>query len=340
LKDPFSFKDVKEVDKSKIYAAYRAWPSLAQRGLEARFDLPKKEFSRVVVLGMGGSAAAGDILTGWLRAGGKGEMAVCKGHVPFHDLKGSLAIVSSVSGQTKETLAMMKTAIDRHASVVSISSGGRVREVSESSGVPHIEVPKSPAPRFALPFMLFSSFAVANLALGLGREVESADAVREMKKLSKELDAESGTSNNEAKKLATVLMTKTPVIYGSTATHGAAVRFKSVLNENAKRHAMVDMMPELFHNEIESWEDPDGGFVPLFLRHSTDERSDADRAEAMIKILARRGTESIEIRGRGATSLGELVSMVYELDMVSYYLAIGLGRDPFVMRLMDELKNW
>ena len=340
MPDPFSIQRVKDVDKSRIYESYRDWPSLAQKGLDAHFDLPRRKFERVIVLGMGGSAAAGDILTGWLRAGGKGEMAVCKGHVPYLDLKDTLAIVSSVSGQTKETLAMMKTAIDRNASVVSISSGGRIQEVSKKAGVPHIEVPKVPAPRYGLPFMLFSSFAVTNRALALGREAEAASAVSEMKKLSREIDVESESTKNEAKKLAGLLVEKTPVVYGATATHGVAIRFKSVMNENAKRHALVDQMPELFHNEIESWEDPSEEFVPIFLRHSTDATSDSERADVMVKLLAKRGRESLEIRGRGSTSLGELVTMVHELDLVSYYVAIGLGRDPFVMKLMDELKNW
>jgi hypothetical protein len=59
----------------------------------------------------------------------------------------------------------------------------------------------------------------------------------------------------------------------------------------------------------------------------------------MIKMLATAGKEPIEVRGRGKSNLAQLVSMVYRLDMVSYYIALGLGRDPFPTRLIDAIKE-
>ena len=85
------------------------------------------------------------------------------GDVPYLDLKDT---PSSVSGQTKETLAMMKTAIDRNASVVSISSGGRIQQVLRRGRSPPHEGAEGPRTEVWLPFMLFSSFAVTNRALG------------------------------------------------------------------------------------------------------------------------------------------------------------------------------
>jgi hypothetical protein len=47
----------------------------------------------------------------------------------------------------------------------------------------------------------------------------------------------------------------------------------------------------------------------------------------------------IEVKGRGKSNLAQLVTMVYKLDMTSYYVAIGIGRDPFSTRLIDRLKE-
>jgi glucose/mannose-6-phosphate isomerase len=321
-----------------VYKAYGEWPKLAQLGLRIDFDPPKKKFWRVVVMGMGGSASGGDILTGWIRAKGTGEMSVCKGHVPFHDMSDTFAIVYSVSGQTKETVEMLKTAVERNATVVSISSGGKVLELSEKLGVPHLAMPPVLAPRYVLPFVLFSCFAITNKALDLGSASEATQAISEMKALWTRLDTGSPRTNG-ARGLADRLRRKIPVIYGTTVTRGAAIRFKNALNENAKQHALMDVIPEAFHNEVESWQFPSSEFVPIFLRHSLEEEYVRARVDSMIALLSRMRRNPVEFRGRGRSSFAELVTMVYELDLASYYLAVDLGRDPLSTKLIDALKN-
>lgn len=338
MADQFSLSRINKVDKSKVYAVYRSWPDLALQGFDSRAPLGGRRFKRVLVLGMGGSAAGGDIVAGWLRATRLGEMWVCKGYISFLDLKDTLAIACSVSGNTDETVSMMKIAASRGATIVSISSGGRVGEESERSGYPHIRMPPVLAPRFNLPFIVFSCLSVANQALGVGCEVEAAAAIRGMRSVAKEFDTDSPAARNGAKRIARAMLGKTPAIYGTTVTRGAAVRFKNVLNENAKKHALVDVMPEMFHNEVETWEHPNGHFLPVLLRHSLEEASDRRRADSLTKILARLGRGPVTVRGEGKSSLEELATMVYELDMASYYVAVGLGRDPLPTKLIEELK--
>jgi glucose/mannose-6-phosphate isomerase len=340
LHDPFSQAQIQKVDKGNVLGLYRKWPDLAQEGLDVDFDPPKKKFWRVVVLGMGGSAAGGDILTGWVRRTKKyGEMAVCKGHIPFHDLSDSLTIAYSVSGKTRETISMMKTAVSRGGTVVSISSGGPIVEASEKLGVPHVEMPMVLAPRYVLPFVLFSCLAIADRALELGSAVQAASAVRGMREVSREIDQSGRSFTSPAKKLGAAILGRIPSIYGTQVTRGAAVRFKNVLNENAKILALADVMPELFHNEIESWEYGSKERVPVFLRNSLDEASDGLRADKMIELLSKKGLDPVEWRGRGTNSFSELATLVYELDLASYYVAIGLGRNPLPTTLIDQLKN-
>jgi glucose/mannose-6-phosphate isomerase len=339
LTDRFSPARINKIDKGRVYLVYRRWPSLARRGLDARFVPPKKEFRNVLLLGMGGSAAAGDIMAGWLRAKGMGEMAVCKGSIPYADLGSSFVIACSVSGQTQETIEMMKTAVGRGATLVSISTGGKLMRLSREMGIPHVKIPRSPAPRFVLPFLVFSCFSIVDRTLHLNAESEATKAVRELERISKSLDIETPIQMNRAKHLAETLIAKTPVIFGSQTTWGAAVRFKDALNENAKLHAVADQIPELFHNEVEAWEYPSADFVPIFLRHSLEGTSDRRRANTLVHLLSKRGHNPVEIWGKGPTGFAELLAMVYELDMAAYYLAIGLGRDPLPTLLIDELKR-
>ncbi|MDE1853593.1 MAG: hypothetical protein KGI38_07590 [Thaumarchaeota archaeon] len=339
MSDPFSAEASNKVDTRGVRATYERWPSLAREGFKVKVELPGRVRSKAYVLGMGGSASGGDILAGWLSGREGIEMEVFKGHLPIGDMSDAIAIASSASGQTEETILMMKTALEKGATVVSISGGGKLKEVSANLGVPHIDMPEVVAPRYMLPFIIFSTLAVVNRGLDLGAEEEAVQAFTAMDEEAKEVNISVDPSKNGAKSLALKILDKTPAIFGARVTHGVGIRFKNVLNENCKKHAYFDGVPDAFHNEIEAWEDPRTDFVPIFLRHSLESERDRERTDVMFDILTKSGKSPVQLRGRGKPSLGQLVSLVYRLDMTSYYLAVALGRDPFPTRHIDALKK-
>jgi len=335
----FSSAQANEVDKVGVHEAYERWPSLAREGFEVKVELDDIKVNRAFVLAMGGSASGGDIISGWLSDRPGVEVAVFKGQLPIGDLRGTISVACSASGQTEETIQMLRTAVQRHANVISISGGGKLREVSASLGVPHIDMPRGVAPRYMLPFIIFSTLAVLNRGLGLQCEEEAKSAISAMEAEGKGIGLAVPTSENGAKRLALTLLEKTPCIYGARVTRGVGIRFKNVLNENSKKHAHFDGIPDAFHNEIEAWQDPSVDFAPVFLRHSSEGERDRQRADIMFDILSKAGKNPVEVRGRVGPSLGQLVSMVYRLDVASYYTAIGLGRNPFPTDLIDALKR-
>ena len=339
LADPFSITKAQKIDTRAVHKTYERWPELAKEGFKVKFELPKKGLRKAYVLGMGGSASGGDIISGWLTEQPRVEMDVFKGRLPIGDLSDALAIACSASGKTEETINMLKTAVDRHATTVSISGGGTLKEVSEKLGVPHIQMPEVVAPRYMLPFIIFSTLAIVNEGLSLNCEDEVEDAFTAMEAEGRDVGISSVPPKNLAKVLAAGLLDKTPCIYGALVAKGAGIRFKNVLNENSKIHAQYVGIPDAFHNEIEAWEDARVDFAPIFLRHSAEGKLEGPREERMIRILSEAGKGPIQVRGRGESNLAQLVSMVYRLDMVSYYLAIGLGRDPFPTKLIDAIKR-
>ncbi len=339
MPDLFSQSRASKVDSKGVLRAYDDWPRLAREGFGVGVELSGAPAKKLYVLGMGGSAAGGDIIDGWLTDRPGIEMAVFKGQLPIGDLSDAVVIACSASGQTEETVAMLRTAVERRARVVSISGGGRLKEVSKELGVPHIDMPKFIAPRYVLPFLIFSSLAVANRGLALGCEGEAEDAFKAMDAEREEIGLATPAPRNSAKSLAAAILHKVPAIYGARVTRGVGIRFKNILNENAKRHALFDGIPDAFHNDVEAWEDPGDEFVPVFLRHAAESEWDRTREDEMIRILEGSGKRPIQIRGRGGSSLAQLVSMVYRLDLTSYYVAIGLGRDPAHTRFIDRLKS-
>ena len=320
-----------------MLSAYERWPGLAREGFRVSYS-PNSPIARAHILGMGGSAAAGDILAGWL-TGRKGvEVDVLKGSVPAGGMKGSIAIACSVSGNTEETVQMLAAAVEAGAAAVSISGEGKLSETAKRLGVQNIKVPAALAQRLMLPFLVYSALSVLNSAFDLGCEAEAEES---MGALEAEWGAASPAASepgNGAKALAASLVSKTPAIYGDRVAYGVGVRFKNVINENSKRHAHFDVVPEAFHNEIESWEDPGTEFLPVFLRHSSESPRDSAKLDHMVEILRGMGKTPVQVRGRGGSRLSQLMSMTYRLDMASYYLAVALGRDPLPTSLLDRLK--
>jgi len=339
LHDRFSLSRVMRYDTAEVHSAYEEWPSLAGKGFAVRAEALSGRYRRVSLLGMGGSAAAGDIIRGWLSGRQGLEFDVYKGHIPLTDMRDTVAIACSASGGTEETIEMMKTAMARGANVVCISSGGKLRDVAIEEGVPYIKMPEIKAPRYMLPFIIFACVSLCNEVFGLGCEQECREAIEEMERVAPGLSVRSPAGRNRAKRLASSLIGRVPKVYGTVLTRGVAVRFKNALNENAKKHASFDVMPELFHNEVEAWEGGRGRFVPVFLSHTMDSKRESRKAERMKESLKRLGADPITVSGSGVSSLAQLASMTYVLDYTSYYCAIGLGRDPFPTRLIDTIKS-
>jgi bifunctional phosphoglucose/phosphomannose isomerase len=339
MTDPFGPGRIAKVDRSRIYKGYLEWPELAQKGFGAAVDVPARHYKRVLVLGMGGSASAGDIISGWLHGRGGTEVTVFKGTLPAVDMSDSLAVVCSASGDTKETIAMMKTALENKATAVSISSSGALGDISARLGIPHVQMPAITAPRYMLPFMLFACISVLNRAVALSCEDEAQDAIAAMKKLAGPLGSGVPPARNESKRIASLLLKKTPRVYGTRLTRGVGVRFTNAVNENAKRSAFYKEIPEALHNDIESWEEPDLSFIPIFLSHPMDDPEEGIKTAAMVKALKSKGAAPLVVTGGGGTRLAGLMEMVYKLDMSSYYLAIALGRDPLPTKLLSAIKR-
>jgi glucose/mannose-6-phosphate isomerase len=339
LTDPFSDAKVRRIDKQGVHSTYEKWPALAREGFRVKVELPARTARNAFILGMGGSASGGDIIAGWLSNRQGIEVAVFKGQLPVEEMRGSIAIAVSASGQTQETVQMLRTAVQRHATAITISGGGVISEEAAKLGVPHIQMPKVVAPRYMLPFIISSTLAVVNRGLGLDCEEEAEGAFAAMETEGNGLRQSVSTSKNPAKQLALKIYRKTPSIYGARVTRGVGIRFKNVLNENSKKHAHFDGIPDVFHNEIEAWEDPRVDFVPIFLRHTAESGRDRTREDEMVSMLDDSGKDPIEVRGGGNSDLSQLLTMVYRLDITSYYTAIGLGRDPFPTKLLDTLKK-
>ena len=130
------------------------------------------------------------------------------------------------------------------------------------------------------------------------------------------------------------------MIYGGPTTGAAAYRWKTDVEENAKRFALAGTLPEMNHNEIEAWQGPDAkGMHAVLLRDASEPPEIAQRFHVLRDMIAPSAGGLSEARGRGAGRLARLLTLAYLGQWTSYYLAVLRDRDPWSVPLLDELKR-
>jgi len=340
MKFEVSSARIKEIDHEKVHEVYRSWPKMAAEGAKVRVDFPLVPYSRAVYIGVGGSASAGDVISDWLKLQGSLSLIVDRGPYPRTEVKDTLVLACSVSGNTAETLQAANLALKRGGALVAISSGGALERFAHANNLPHVKIPRVAAPRYSFPHLLFTTLGILGKAFVIeGLDEDVSESLKALADVSGKIGVSTPTRSNPSKRLASSIWDSNPKVYGSLITRGVALRFKNALNENAKKHASVDSSPELFHNEVEAWEGGPDRFVPVFLRHTKETLSERRRIDSMIKLLRNLKARTIEEKGFGRSSLAELVTLVYLLDFASYYVAIANGVDPYPTRLLDALKR-
>jgi glucose/mannose-6-phosphate isomerase len=305
---------------------------------------------KVVVLGMGGSAIAGDIVRSLaLRQGGK-PVVVHRGYdLPAFVDERTLVVACSFSGETEETLSSFGQALDGASKKMVITTGGpdghsKLLALAKSRGIPAYVFEYQGEPRSALGHSLMPLLALAG-ATGVlpeqSRDVEEALAL--MEALRREIAGDVPFEGNAAKQLAARLQGKLPVIFGAESLTESAHRWKTQLNENSKVWAFYEEISELNHNAVEGFGLPKEiaarAFVVLLYHPKLNPRNIL-RYNATRDALEAAGVASQNVEARGAGEVARVLTAILFGDWVSYYLAMLNGVRPAPMPAIDGMKRW
>ena len=298
----------------------------------------------VAILGMGGSAIGGDLIAGLATLESGPPVTVCKDiRLPGWIGGKTLAIVSSYSGNTEETIAMYRQAKERGACLVAITGGGALAQLAQQDGVPVFTVTYRGEPRSALGYSFGVPLAfLCNLGLLADKGDELVRAVQTLRDLAVALAPGVPKAQNPAKTVAASLHDRLPVVYGAGFLAAATRRWKTQLNENSKVWAFSEELPELGHNAVEGYALPrqvkEQAFVVLLHSYLLHQRISL-RYQVIEEMLAQNGTLYNQLEGTGDTPLAHLLSTVMLGDYVSYYLAMLNQVDPAPMPAIDHLKE-
>lgn len=308
-------------------------------------ELPAIEaISNIVVTGLGGSAIGGDLLR--VYAAGRLSVPVTVNRdymLPGFVGPDTLVFAVSYSGNTEETLSAYEEARARGASVIAITTGGKLAEMASRDGTPLAKVPSGCAPRAATGYLFIPTLGILQ-RLGMLPDLtgEINSMISHIKEMHKKIGPESPREENVSKQIAHKLYKKIPVIWGTTGTtEVVAQRWKGQINENAKAPAYWNVFPELNHNEIVGFEYP---FEILNKIHVIILRDERDHPRVQKRIEITKGIIKdvvdgfTEVWASGDGDLARLFSLIYTGDYASLYLAALYGIDPGPVKVIDYLK--
>lgn len=339
---------IKKIDRGGMLAVVAQMPEMLLQAekFSAGVTLPVPEkIAQVLVVGMGGSAIAGDIAADIFFKKSRVPILTSRSYnLPEHVGPDAVLFALSYSGETEEVLSAVREAEKRGAKVVCITSGGKLRELAESKRYPLFLVPSGYQPRVALPFLLVSFLSgLRKLGVIAPQEEEIREAVSLLPTLRDECGPAKHLRSNPAKQLAKKLAGRVPIIFGSTGTTGAAaLRFKTQLNENSKMTAVASLFPELDHNEIVNLsvlKKDAHDFSLVVLRDEEDHERVKKRIEITKSLVTRQLGGVSEISSRGRSKLARILSLVFVCDLVSIYLALLQEIDPTPVEVISRLKK-
>ena len=296
----------------------------------------------LVFCGMGGSAVAGDVLRSVFRDRLGVPVEVNRSpELPEHAGPHSLVVVSSYSGNTSETLGAFREATKRGCRAIVVTSGGAVADEATAAGVPVVRVPGGFQPRAALGWLAFTALGAleaAGLLPPLAEDV--AEAAAEVEARAAACGPGTVTADNPAKRLATEIGDRVPVVWGAEGIgSAAAARWKTQFNENGKVPAWWASMSELDHNEVVGWTEPFGSaHTVIALRHEAEDPEIAARFPLSLQIAADAGAGTHEVWATGRGALARLMSLISFGDLTSAYVAIRKGVDPTPVDVIQRLK--
>jgi len=296
------------------------------------------EFDNICICGMGASAISGDIMKNIASNQTNVPISVIRSYdLPGWVNKNTFVIVSSYSGDTRETLSMYDQAVERGCRIVAITAGGELARKCQRDGNTVIEMRLGIQPRNALGLILGYTANVLE-TVGVGNHcTEMSGLIPNLRKLRDDIGFDNPDSY--AKKIAARLHETMPIIYSTAGITASAMRWKHQINENSKMMSFCGSIPEFNHNEIVGWSGERFKCVPVVLYEEDASEIMRTTARTSIDVLAESGIESVVVSIRGKNVTERSLRAVMIGDYVSIYLASMKGVDPLDVGPIRSLKK-
>lgn len=334
LRDPENFLSAIQAKSRLVQEGYHAGAAQADPGLRP---------TGLLFAGMGFSGMCANLLKDAATRAVDIPFSIVKHYqFPHHVKPGWHTLAVSYSGETEETLEVARTALERNVGITAFSTGGTLASMVKRNVVQ----PKGYQPRAAFGHTWFSILGFLEQSGVIQDRIDVKAVVRAIKQVDAACGPDVPAEKNEAKQLARTLWRKIPQIYATPAFYGVGLHFRGMLNENAKKIADVDLVPESNHNDLTGWggdTDNRRHFTVLALSHGGQNPQLRKRLTYMEERYRSWGVPWTNLTARAVDTYAEHVveqaRMLQFLDYTSVYVAALKGEDPAEIREIKALKE-
>ena len=332
-----NLESIKKIDQSAMYRVYEEWPKIAKESYNNKLEkIEFPDIKEIVFVGMGGSGSIGDIFTSILSKTNIHASTV-KGYLLPKTLdENSLLVITSVSGNTDESIHILKNSELKKYNIICFSSGGEIEKFCKNKKIIHYNIPEIHSPRASFTKYLYSMINVLEPNIPIKRD-EVLESISNMKKLQKNISVENLTNENYSYSLAKWI-TKIPLIYYPWGLQSSAIRFKNSLQENSKIHAITEDIIEASHNGVVAWEYK-SNLQPILVEGKDDFIKTKERWKIIKKLFTNNEIEYKEIKTQGDSIISKITYLIYLFDYCSIYKSVILKRDPTPVRSIKFIKK-
>jgi glucose/mannose-6-phosphate isomerase len=247
-----------------------------------------------------------------------------------------LVVTTSISGNTVETLSVLDSAYKSKCKIVAFSSGDKMQKYCIRNKIEYRNITQLHSPRSSFTRFLYTILKVLGPVLPV-KKSDILDSIKELDRTRKQISSTNLSLKNPSLRLAEWI-SGIPVIYYPFGLQAAAIRFKNSLQENAKKHAMIEDIIEACHNNIVSWEKKDN-VKPILLEGADDYSKTKERWKILKEYFDRNKIDYREVRSVNGCIISKLINLIYLLDYSTIYLAVLSRVDPSPTKSIDYMKS-
>jgi glucose/mannose-6-phosphate isomerase len=329
--------DVKSFDSNNMCEVYDRWPQIASDNFSTNFSkVDIKNIDHIVFAGMGGSGTIGDVFASILSKTDI-HVSVVKGYLlPKTVDDNTLVVSTSISGNTLETISILKNVEKSNAEFVALSSGGIMEKYCKDKKIKYYKIKQEHSPRASFVAFLYSTLNILEQIVPV-KKTDVSKSIQSLFNVQKLISSKNLNKTNEALQIAEWIK-EIPLVYYPWGLQSAAIRFKNSMQENAKMHIITEDVIEASHNGIVAWDKPKN-IQPILIQGKDDYVKTKERWKIVKELFSEKGIPYKEIFSQQGNILNKLVGLIYLLDYTSIYNAIISKTDPSPIKSIDFIKK-
>jgi glucose/mannose-6-phosphate isomerase len=315
------------------------FPKQLQKALliaqSAQLNKSNTAIQNVFISGLGGSGIGGSIVAELISQEATCPIIINKDYFsPAFINENTLAIICTYSGNTEETIQVLKHCIEAKAKITVITSGGDAAHIADQHKLDYILLPAGFPPRSCIGYSICQIIKVLHF-----HKITEVNHLLEVENTIALLENQHQQIITEAENVAKAIYNKLPIIYTLGNTEGVVIRFRQQLNENSKMLCWHHVLPEMNHNELVGWTEKNDDLAVIIFRYENDYYRTVKRLEVCKEVFAKYCNTIIEINAKGNSAVQRALYMIYLGDWISCLIADIKKVDAVDISIINHLKS-